>query len=243
MKVTSFSDVDRALDELRGRISKADILKGHQLDGIDLTSTATKVPHKLGRRIRGYFVVNRSDITPVTIERLVPAAVFSPVVLANWQRPVFIGATSDYYQSTATPQSMSIPLPIVAGETVTRIGLSFYRAAANNPTNLNWYSAYDGATATLAATSTAWTNPSASTTWTELFATYDGFNGAVAPRGNHYLVLTSNNIGDRVRAAYVTLETEPQCVDVWADSEGKADLATNLHLRAATPMTVSLWVY
>lgn len=56
MKVSSFSDVDRELDKLR---AKAAITDGHQLSDIDIGTSATSVPHKLGRLPRGYVLVGQ----------------------------------------------------------------------------------------------------------------------------------------------------------------------------------------
>jgi len=58
VRVRDFSDVDRAFDELRANIRRtAEIADGHQLDAISLTTTTTRIPHKLGRKLRGYFLV------------------------------------------------------------------------------------------------------------------------------------------------------------------------------------------
>lgn len=83
---------------------------------------------------------------------------------------------------------------------ITSISLSFYRGAANNPT-IGFYGAFAGATASLQTPTVAWTNPSASTTWEVLTASYD----VAIDRANWYLLVDAANAGDRVRACYVTL--------------------------------------
>jgi hypothetical protein len=60
-KVKSFPDVDKELDDLKARIpAPCAITDGHQIDDIELSTTTKIVPHKLGRPIRGYYVVRRN---------------------------------------------------------------------------------------------------------------------------------------------------------------------------------------
>jgi hypothetical protein len=44
------------------------ILDGRQIDDVALTTTAVAVPHKLGRKARGYVVVGSTVATPVADE-------------------------------------------------------------------------------------------------------------------------------------------------------------------------------
>ncbi len=232
MRVTTFADVDRALDELRGRLPKTAILNGHPLDDIDLTTSTVKVPHKLGRPVQGYLVVGCS--TEVSTEtRIVSAAAFSPTTIASWTKPA---GTADYYTCNSAGSGINIPLPLLVGDKLVGLGMQFYRGAAGNPTQ-DLYAAATGAAATAVAPTVAWTNPSASTAWTTLTAAY----ASTISQANWNVQWVCNNIDDRLRACYVTVESAKTAV--WDENDGKSDLATNLHLRASGPTTVSLWVY
>lgn len=58
--------VDQALDEVRKDVEKlkrSSVLDGVQVDNIALTTTAVRVPHRLGRRANGYIIVGSTVLT------------------------------------------------------------------------------------------------------------------------------------------------------------------------------------
>lgn len=147
--------------------------------------------------------VLRADMTwgsPRDGEYIFPAALFHPINPANWDNP---SGTTDYFESLASPVGIHIPLPLMVGDHVTKVRLSFYRNGANDP-GITLLRALTNPTAGEEIPTLAWTTPSASTTWEVLEASYD----ATIVRGNWYLRVQVTNTGDRVRAAYVTVGPE-----------------------------------
>jgi hypothetical protein len=232
-------DLELELQRLEAQLPKCALLEGHQLDNVALTTEFKPIAHKLGRRIRGYVVVGTQATQVATSELLVSAAAMQPYVPGNWVGPN--QASWEYWELQAGAglgRNMAIPLlGLQTGMYIKRVIVTFYRAAAANPA-FSLVAALNANPASATAPAVAWTNPTATGVWQHLEATYNIDVG----RGNYILYVTPGNNLDRIRACYIEV-TSPALVTVMDDSAGKADLATNIHLRASTPSTVSLWVY
>lgn len=189
--------IRRVQDERVKELQAVPIVGGKLVKDIVLEpGVETAVAHGLGRRASIIASPARGEMTG---ELLIPAAAMSPTSAANWLHP---NGTADYWEySAGANQLLHVPLTgLVQGMRITSVRLSFYRGAANNPT-ITLYAALAAAAATAQTPTVAWTNPSASTTWEVLEASYD----LDVIRANWYLLVDAANAGDRVRAAYVTI--------------------------------------
>lgn len=140
----------------------------------------------------------RADLTwAARGPRCIGAGDFFIATPADWTAPT---GGVDYYASAVAGAGLRVPLPVEAGERIVRVGLSFYRNGANNP-SITLTAAGTTNTAATVTPEVAWSMPTATGAMQELFATYS----AVTTPGNWYLRVTANNIGDRVRAAYLSV--------------------------------------
>lgn len=139
---------------------------------------------------------------PLEDTRIVSGMAALPSIIGNWTVP---NGTNDFWTATAAGHSFYHPVPLQVGETLTKLQLWFYRGAANNPT-ISLRTAAAGAAASTVSPTVAWTNPSASTTWELLEASYDESIGATM--ANYHVRTQADNIGDRIRSIAATVRSK-----------------------------------
>lgn len=210
---TAEAGTTKAIDDLRKEVQGRSFSDGARiLEAVDLVAGTNRIPHGLGKRPKGYLVVGRRDVEAAVVSetRIVSAAAYLPLAIASWTVP---GASTDYWTSTATT-TMTVPLPLKRGETITGVGVNFYRGQAVDPT-IRLLSAQNGASASVLSATVAWTAPSAGTTWEVLTASYsEAVGDALTP--NVFIDITCRNT-DRIRAAYVTVTRAPDAVAELSD--------------------------
>ncbi len=208
VKSTSARDVatDKALRDLQAEVRGRSFGDGARLlEGVELVGSRTnRVAHGLGRRVEGLVVVRQHSVVD---RRVISCVDFDPAIDANWTKPN-LSTPADWYVTTAAPSRIHYPLHVAVGERITELRVLFFRNGAVNPANMRLYSATTGAAPAEVLPTVAWTTPTATGVWQEIYGSYDALIGQADYVGS----ITANNVGDKVRAAFVTVENVPLCL-------------------------------
>lgn len=228
VKSTSGGDakVDKALrdlqTEIRGRsfADGARLLEGIELKAGTSSQYVNRIAHGLGRRPSGLIVVGQRNV----LDRRVIACVdFEPATDASWTKPN-LGTSSDFYVATAGVR-IHYPIHVAVGERIKEVRMLFYRNGATNPTNKFLYRAATEATANTVTPTVAWTNPTVTGAWQEIYASYDEY----VQQADYVGSITANNAGDKVRAAFVTVESGRLSLENVSADRTDADKFLYLH--------------
>lgn len=226
-------DAERARQNHADRIRELQgipIVGGKVIEGIELAAgVTTPVAHGLGRRARVLLSPPRGGHAVL----VVPAAAMTPVASSNWFHP---NGTQDYWLSDAATQLIHAPLTgLMVGTRVVGMQLSFFAAAAANPT-IGFYGAAGGASGGLVTPTVAWTAPGTAA-WEQLTAEYD----QVITAANWYVTISCPTSGDRVRGLYVTVESGAPAVEEVRSASH--DPSRYFVLRSSTECTVDAWCF
>lgn len=132
-------------------------------------------------------------------EILLACPAFEPSAAGSWFAPD--GSAADYWRSAVGAVNLHAALDgLEVGQVIKSVRLQFYRGTLSNP-SIGLYNALAGASASVVTPTVAWSNPTSSTNWQTLVATYS--HNVI--RANYSLLIGCNGAGDRVRMATVTV--------------------------------------
>lgn len=236
VKPTAAADAatSKAIDDLRREVQGRSFADGSRiLEDVELVAGINRIPHGLGRQPKGYLVVGARNAA-VSERRIVAPAGGQESVAASLTLP---NGTTDYWTYTGTAR-VQYPLPIISGETITKLECYFYRGTGVGDPTLRLLAASTGASASVITPTVAWTTNTADTTWELLSASYEQTFAL-----NHATLDVASAADSRVRQAFVTV-SKPGMVPLVDEHDTRDDTDTFLYLGAeGLTATVDLLVF
>jgi hypothetical protein len=230
-------DADRVRQNHDDRIREIQgvpIVGGRLFRDIELEANVeTPISHCLGRKATILVSPLRGDLTET---RLIMPSAFQAGTEANVTPPA---GSTDYWTATGT-SSMSMPLPLKRGETVSAVGMNYYRGQATEPT-FRLLSGQAGASATVLTETVAWSTTVGLNTWGVVRASYNESIGAdLTP--NMFLDVTMRAL-DRLRSAFVTVNGSGAVQEIRSADYDPAKYSVLLATGFDGTAVVDVWVF